>query len=199
MKDKGFTIVELLVVIVIVSLFIIIVISNFPQIRLQFALSRVAYKFNQDLRRAQNLASSTVQFKDSLGTIQSVNGYGVYVDMDALGNKKYIIYADKPTGSTTINAITYPTSNQYYDNADYSVETIDLSITEPGIIIKEIDTPTTSSSIGVNFNSSDLATTIEIPQLLATKNSVDIVFAIQTDPTKTKTVSVNHSGSIVIK
>lgn len=197
---KGFTVVESLVVIAIISVFVAVVISNFYQIKLQFALSRVAYKFDQDLRKAQNLSSSAAPYVDSSGIPQIVNGYGVYVDINSLGNKKYIIYADRPDSATTLNGITYLLSNKYYDSLDYVVETIDVSSAETGVVIKEINTPDVSNNISIDFNSSDLATIITIPPpIQQNKNNVDIVFALESDLTNTRTISVNTSGLIETK
>ena len=184
MKEKGFTIIELIVVIAIIALFLIIVISNFPSAKLQFTLSRVTYKFEQDLRRAQDMAFSQVEYKDSSGTVQEVSGYGVYVDIDILGNKKYIIYADKIPG------------NQQYDVLDYLVETIDFSSTELGIVIKEINN-VSNNKVSVNFNSSDFKTTIT--QLDQNQSSAGVVFALETDLTRKRSVLANTSGLVEVK
>lgn len=193
----GFTILEVIIVVAIISILSVIVVSNFSNIKLQFSLSRVAYKFDQDARRAQNLASSAIPYADALGAVQPVNGYGVYVDINGLGNKKYIIYADKPDGATTINGIVYLTSNQIYDALDYIVETVDFSANEPGVIIKEVNNVLLNRA-SINFNSSDLFTNIFMVQTAAT-NSVDIVFALESDQNITRTVTVNFSGASSIK
>ena len=39
------------------------------------------------------MALSQVQYKDSGGSLQAISGYGMYVDIVSLDNKKYIIYA----------------------------------------------------------------------------------------------------------
>lgn len=179
-KDSaGFTIFELIVVIIIVSILLTILISDFSKAKLQFSLSRVAYKFSQDVSRAQNLAVSAVPYKDSFGTEQKVDGYGIYANLNSLGNKKYLIYADKNPG------------NQQYDSSDYIIETIDFSLTEPGIIIKEINN-VTNNQASVNFNSADLTTAIT--QLNSGQNSAIFVFALVSDLTKTKSVVINTSG-----
>jgi len=186
MSQRGFTIVELLVTIIIIAVFIAVIVSNFTQIKLQFALSRVSYKFAQDLRKAQNFALTSLEYKDSSGNIKSVDGYGVYIDFDNLGNKKYIIYADI-------------IGNQQYDiyNAlDNFLDVIDFTLTEPGIIIKQIDN-VSGNKVSINFNSSNLNT--KITQLNQGQNNVNIVFALESDLTKTKTVSVNTSGLIEVK
>lgn len=180
----GFTIIELLVVITIVTVFIIVVISNFSQIRLQFALSRTAYKFNQDLKKAQNMALSSVPYKDSSGVEQAVDGYGVYIDLDTSGNKKYVIYADK-----------YP-GNQQYDSFDYIFETVDFSLVEPGVIIKQMDNIVGNQG-SINFNSSNLDT--KITQLSPGKDSIDITLALESDLANAKIISVNISGLIEVK
>ena len=52
-KSKGFTLIEVLVVAGIIIVLTMILVSNFPRIKLLFALSRSTYKFGQDLRRMQ--------------------------------------------------------------------------------------------------------------------------------------------------
>ena len=184
MKKGGYTIIELLVVIAIIAIFMMIVISNFPKSKTQFSLSRATYKFEQDLRRSQDMAFSQVEYRDSNSNLQAVNGYGVYADIGSLGNKKYIIYADRAPG------------NEQYDALDYLVDTIDFSLTEPGIVIKNINN-VSLNKLSVNFNSSDFQTTIV--ELNPSQSIVDVVFALENDLTNTKIVSVNTSGLIEVK
>src|SRR3989344_6185679 len=126
-KQGGFTLIEMLVVLAVILILPTIVIANFPKIKMQCALSRAAHKFSQDVRVAQDKALSAITYKDASGTPQLVSGYGIYIDMSALGgDKQYIIYADKQPG------------NQQYDVSDYTVATIDLVIDEPGVVIKEL-------------------------------------------------------------
>ncbi len=173
---------EFIVVVSIIVIILSITISNFSQIRLQFSLSRVAYKFAQDVRRAQDMAMSSVQYKDANGVVQSISGYGVYIDPDTLGSKKYIIYADKAPG------------NQKYDASDYTVETIDFSKTEPGVKIKEI-LYIDGANLSINYNSSDLKTTITNP---GNNSGVNVYFSFESDVTVTKKVGVNISGLIEV-
>ena len=184
MKEKGFTIIEILVVVAIVSILPLIVISNFPQIKLQFAMLRVTYKFAQDLRRVQDLALSSVQYRDAFGVIQPIDGYGIYLNIDILGNKKYIIYADKSPG------------NQYYDDLDYIIDTIDFSQTEPGIIIQQLNN-VFGNSVSINFNPPNPNTTIT--QLNQDEQNIEAVFSQENAPVITKIISVNTAGLIEIK
>lgn len=180
MMSKGYTILELLVVVAIISLLTSITISNFPQARLQFSLSRVANQFEQDVRRAQQLSLSSSEFIDSANEVHPVKGYGIYIN--ALNNTEYIIYADSLDGEE---------NNQQYDpGLDYIVQTIDFSETEPGIIIKD------ASSVGVHFNPPNPITTFQ-PELES--GNLDVVFAFENDETKTKTISIYATGLVEIQ
>ncbi len=186
-SGAGFTIIEVLVVTAIIIVFSIILISNFPQFKIQFALSRTAYKFAQDVRRAQGMSLSSTQYRDSNGILQPVKGYGVYVDIS--NNKKYIIYADVPlcVGCD---------GNQFYDSpADYIAENIDFSLNEPGVIIQQINN-IVGNNVSINFAPPNPTTTITP---LPSQNSIDIVFVLEGDLTKTKTVSINTAGLIEVK
>ena len=183
-RQGGFTLVELLVVIAVVTVLPMIAISNFPAIKLQFALSRVSHKFAQDLRKTQDKSLSSIEYTDSFGTAQLVDGYGIYLDMTTLGNKKYIIYADKQP------------SNSQYDALDYVFETIDFGASERGVVIKEINN-VFGSQVSINFNPPYSDTTIT--QLVQDADSVEVVFALESDANNTKTVSINKSGLVEVK
>ncbi len=176
--------IEMLVVVAIVAILPTIIVANFPQIRLQFALSRATYSFAQDTRRAQGMSISSNLYKDSNGNVQPVSGYGVYVNMDN-GNKKYIIYAD-----------VYPGNRQYDELIDYVVQTIDIAASEPGVIIKQLDN-IFGNIVSINFNPPDPTTTIA--QLFEQEHVLDVIFALESDPSITKTVSINTSGLIEVK
>jgi len=94
MSEKGITLVEILVVIFIIAALLTILVSDFPKIQRQFALSRATYKFAQDLRKAQDMALSGEEIKKPDGTIISVKGYGIYIDNRGNNgnNKEYKIY-----------------------------------------------------------------------------------------------------------
>ncbi len=183
-NQKGFTLVELLVVISIVVIFPTIVVSNFPAVKLQFALSRQAHNFAQDVRSTQDRALSALDFNDQFGVSQSIYGYGVFIDTSSLGNTKYIIYADKDPG------------NRYYDELDLVVAIVDFSTSEPGIIIKEVQNAI-GQSISINFAPPKPSTTISV--LDEGQQGINVVFAMESDPEKTKIVFINTSGLIEIK
>ncbi len=174
----------MLVVIAIIAILPTVIVANFPKIQQQFALSRAAYAFAQDVRSTEGRSLSSNLYKDAEGNYQSVAGYGIYLDMDRYGDKKYIIYADASPG------------NQKYDDLDYIVSTTDLAVDEPGIIIKELDN-VFGNNASINFNPPNPTT--DITQLDQGETNIDVVFAVESDPTETKTVSVNTSGLVEVK
>src|SRR3989344_4741550 len=182
-QEKGFTLIELLVVIAILTVLPLVVVSDFPRIRLQFALSRVAHTFAQDLRNTQDMALSSTDFTDQFGVPQPISGYGIFVDM-AAQDKQYIIYADA-----------YP-GNRQYDQLDFVVKTINLATDEPGVVIKDV-VNTENQQASINFIPPN--PDIDITQLTGLNRSVDVVFALETDAAVTKTVSINTAGLIELK
>lgn len=180
----GFAMVEVLVVISIITVLVAVTITNFPKIRSQLALSRATYIFAENVRKTQQMALSAVPYRDSLGAEQEINGYGVYVDLIDLGNKKYIIYADKSLG------------NKEYDSLDYVIEIIDFSSSEDGVIIKEINS-VFSNQVSINFGFPKIE--VSINQLNQGQNNVEVVFALESDQTKTKSFLVSTSGLIEVK
>ena len=179
-QARGITLVEVIVVVFIIAMFSMILISDFPKIRRQFALSRATYKFSQDMRRAQDLALSGVKLESP----KQAKGYGIYVNL--ADNKKYIIYAD-----------TYqPNDYEYTEGHDYIIDTIDISREEAGVIIKEINN-VNYSWVSVDFSPPN-PTTI-ITSLRQNENNVEIVFALEVDQSITRQVSVNKSGLIEVK
>ena len=183
-KNRGFTIIEMLVVISIVVIFPTIVIANFPQIRLQFALSQATHRFAQDVRKTQDMVLSSKRYYDAFGIEQAVSGYGVYVDMDDLGNKKYIIYADVQPG------------NNEYDALDYVVESADFTLDQRGVIIKEIN-KVFGNNVSINFDPPNPDTTIT--QLNPGETEVEVVFALESDEQSTRSVVINQSGLVEVK
>jgi len=184
MKQAGFTIIELLMVIAIITILPVVVLSNFPQVKLQFALSRSAHAFAQNVRKVQDLALSSTPYKDSFNIVRPVGGYGIYVDINNLGNKKYIIYADA-----------LPANGQY-DVADYVVVAVDLAASEPGGAIVGLNHVFLNKA-SINFSVPNAAASIT--QLDKNNTAVEIIFALEKDPAKTKSVFVSTAGLVEIQ
>lgn len=134
-RNKGFTLTELLMVIVIIAILSAILLPNYQNFRKQLALQRSAVKLAQDIRSAQGMAIAAEELPGG-GVCQT--GYGVYFDKDWENGEKYRIYADTSEG------------NEFFTSTDTVLEEIKL---EKGIFISYIDTP--NKRISVNFRPPD--------------------------------------------
>ena len=127
--NKGFTLIEILVVLSIISLLTILTFTQYRTGQKSFALQRAAHQMAQDIRRAQEMAMSAKEcFPEICGEIESIipDGYGVYFET---GLTNYDLYADR-------------NSNERYDGSDSIVEE-DIEL-EKGIYIEDV-----SPSFGV--------------------------------------------------
>ena len=91
---RGTTLVELVVVIFIIAILSLIIVSNFPQLLRQYALSRATYRLAQDLRRTEDLALSGF----TMNSYVKAKGYGLYVNT-AVSTTKYLIFAKITSGN----------------------------------------------------------------------------------------------------
>ena len=193
MVKNGFTLVELIVVIFLIALFSVILTANFPAMLQQFALTRAAYRFSEDVRMAQDMGLS--------GTVTTnVKGYGIFIDINKvdpvnLGSAKYIIYGAEDSNkqyvySSQINSVCGQQFPQDIGK-DCIVKTVDLSKIENGIII------ISPNSASINFTPPNPDTTIT--SLSSNDNNINVVFAVASNPSQTKTVSINTSGLIEVK
>ena len=85
-KEKGFTLLEILTVVVIISLLSTIIIAGYREGERQFALKRSAHQLAQSLRKAQEMALSSQEF---MGIPQG--GYGISLKE---GSDKYVLFID---------------------------------------------------------------------------------------------------------
>jgi len=147
-SEKGVTLIEIIVVILVITLFSLILIADFPKIQKQMALSRVTYKLAQDLRKVQDLSLSGVKLKDSIGNPIAVKGYGIYIDV---GNPtKYIIYADIDN-THACNYLNQPCSDSLQlCDAPTADPKLDCALEEPVDISKENINLKISSIVGIN-------------------------------------------------
>jgi len=86
---KGFTLTELLVVLLIVGLISSIAFANYRQGEKQFALQRSAVALSQNIRTAQNMSMGASSY-------QSFKGYGIYFNLSSPNS--YILFADEGDG-----------------------------------------------------------------------------------------------------
>ena len=184
-KKNGFSLIEILAVVAIIIVFSSVVTANFSEARGQLALKRAAHQMIQDIRRAQEMAMSSAEFKESENCsppLPVAKGYGIFINLesgpDPGDNKNYILYADK-------------NGDENYSSADCIIKTI--SIEEKGIVIKEIQN-TSGQNVTINFKPPNPNTSIK--WLNEIKNEVEIVLALEANQLKTKTVVVNRAGML---
>ncbi len=193
--EKGITLIEIIVVIFIIASFSVILISDFPKIQRQYALSRATYKLAQDLRRTQDLGLSGVQVKDNKGDPVAIKGYGVYIDTTPPA-RQYLIYADV---LPSVNGV----ANQKYDGSfltplciiqsdpisDCVIEIIDISEENASLSIAEISGGV--DNVSINFSPPD-----PVIDISSGRSEVTITLS---NGLLTRTVSVNKSGLIAIQ
>lgn len=201
--NKGITLIEIVIIICIIAIFAVILVADFPKIQRQFALSRIAYKFGQDIRRAEDLGLSGVAIKDDLGNSINAKGYGIFVNRDK--QQQYGIYADRGgdykydgnqqfcSSITDINGLIY----------DCIVEIIDISKEDLSLYIKGFKNAS-GNPISINFRPPDPIVNIEniCDQencAYEYKNKIGIVFGLTTDDSAERTVYINTSGLIEVK
>jgi prepilin-type N-terminal cleavage/methylation domain-containing protein len=94
-KDKGFTLVELMIVTLIIALITAIVLINYRAGNRQLALNRSANKLAQDIRRAQEMAMSAAQCPTGTGCAgQLPPRYGIFSAQSNSNPTSYILFAD---------------------------------------------------------------------------------------------------------
>lgn len=111
-KEKGFTIIELLVVIFIIGTMSSMVLAGYRRGQHRYALSGDIQKLVANLRKAQNMAMS------GTGVYGEYCGYGIQFDY-SLYPTSYRLYADK--------ALDCDSTNYMYDAGDDIIETVNLS------------------------------------------------------------------------
>ena len=90
-QKRGFTIIELIVVIGIIALLTALILPNYRRGQESFALQRSATKLAQDLRRAQEMAMSAKKFQACTDS-EYKYGYGIY--LKEIEPDHYLLFAD---------------------------------------------------------------------------------------------------------
>lgn len=186
MRKNGFSIIEIIVVVAIISILSAIVYFNFAEIRQNLALNRAAHQFIQSIRRAQEMAMSTTDIdtcesaslhfaqEGELGGSEWMvpgfpppKGFGIYVDIDdcsynppsCYSNElSYILYADTSNGGFLCGSYIYST----FDVSDCKVETV--TIAEQDVYIN-----------GINNLSTYMPDCSENPAVSPNKTSINFI------------------------
>jgi len=180
-SGAGFTLVEILVVVAVIFILSLIILPNYRSSTSQFTLARSAHKLAQDIRRVSEMAMSA---KELPGGVMPAGGYGIFFDV-SWDNKKYRLYADTQP----------PGGNEFFTAADTIVEPPYIEL-EKGVVIQSINTP--ANKVGINFKPP--APTVKIKYSATDEvGTVIITLALESDPTKTKTIKINKAGLIDVE
>lgn len=180
MNNKGFTLIELIVVTSIIMLLTALSLANYNTGKQQLALQRTSFKVSQDLRRAQEMSMSAKEFN---GVIPR-GGYGLFFRKFPLSGYDYphlyMLFADLD-GSGTM------------DIGSELVEIIDL---EEGIKFSDFYLDDIGSDgTYFTFIPPDPQTSIVGGIYDLTK----IIVSFEDDATENKTILLNIVGLITIE
>jgi prepilin-type N-terminal cleavage/methylation domain-containing protein len=184
-SEKGFTIAELLTVVIIIGILSAVVFSNYGGSNKTMALGRASQQLAQDLRRAQQMSMGSLS-----GVAGVTAGYGMYFINASSGSPSslsYIIFRNDTKASLNASYVN--------SSSDPTVETINI---EKGIKICDIKVNGTtlgSNPLSVFFLPPDPITYINGGYVGSTAS---IVLCVADDASKTMTVKINNSGMIDI-
>jgi prepilin-type N-terminal cleavage/methylation domain-containing protein len=202
-SQKGFTIIELIVAIFIIVLFCSIIISDFPKIQRDFALSRAAYKLEQDLRSTQDMGLSGVQVTDANRVPLPVKGYGVYVNLTS-SLTQYLIYADIENDQKFDGTPSSLFCDQVVQQGPLSytqdciIQIVNLALQNSSLTFKKpLVNITGGNQTSINFSPPDPL--IKIDGLTSGNYQVGIILGLTTDNTAARTVWTNTSGLINVQ
>jgi len=170
-NNKGFTLIEILVVLAIIIIITGIVIFNVGTERQNSALLRSSQKLSLDLRRAQSFALSSKTYKTSGVPC----GWGVH--FNGLGSTNYIIFADMAAAADCSNRDFIRTGNGSED-----FETINF---ESGININSLSN-----------NLSDVVFTPPDPIVNFAPNQTSVSIVLINKNGATRTININKTGFI---
>jgi len=174
-KNKSFTLVESLVVIVIIVILSLIILPSYNSMRQQLAFQRSASKLAQDIRKVQEMAMSAQEFDGNVPE----GGYGIRLSKTPSSNKYYILFADTD-------------NNKKYDPGTDKIKEIYF---EQGIKIKDLS----EQHINIIFKPPDPEVYLLDNDAEELGSEVIIVICLTDDESKTKTIKINKAGLIYVE
>lgn len=174
LKNKGFTLVELLVTISIMGILLGILIFNFPKGKQQLALQRSAHKILQDLKAVQE-SSMSAKAEECPGEVNA-RGFGAYFDQSSPNS--YILFADCDNSHT-------------YNYGDKNLKSPQVDL-EKGIKISSLSP---NSPLSVVFSPPSPTTYINGYTIY----DAQLTISLESDVSKTKTIKINKAGLIEIE
>lgn len=152
MENKGFTLLEITVVISIIALLSGILLAYYRGGEKQFALQRSTYKLAQDLRTAQEMAMSSRKFEDAFPK----GGYGIYFRKYT---NSYILFADCNDNNTYDETGSAISCEQASANTPYPEKIQTLSL-ERGMKITDLSPASQENTLQITFFPPDPTITI---------------------------------------
>ncbi len=181
--QRGFTLVEMLVVIFIISLLSSLLIASYRTGQKQYALDAAAQKLVSDLRRVQSMAmSGSMVVPESGGAPQQYRAYGIGLKK---GDAQYAIFADSKNDDCLDTMTGNPSLR------DTVIETVKLP---PNVTIAAINPSTAPPSIlSICYLPPDPTT-----YFVGARTSPQATIKLQygSDASLVKTITVNLSGAV---
>jgi len=165
-RENGFTLLELLVVLFIISLLSVLILVSYQNNKRKYILIQANQKLISDIRKIQNMAISGTEIEGYCSSTFDCFGYGIYFNSDS----SYIFFADDD-------------NNQTYNSGE-GFETVDLPF--PIIIVSPAQT-------SIVFKPPEPITYID--QDSGVNVSIDIILRIP-GSASSKTINVSTAGLI---
>lgn len=187
MSSKGFTLLELLVIVGIIATLSLVSLSNYRTGEDKFALQRSANKLAEDLRATENKAMMGNSTPATFGSIFPDGGYGLYFEA---GTSTYTLFSD------CNNNAEYEASGAAISCASSTISTpfpeaIETLTLEPNVLISNVSP---ASSFSVTFFPPD--PTIKITGADSQSYSQAVITLSLYG--ETKTITINTVGLIDI-
>ena len=191
-KSRGFTLIEITIVVSIIIILGTIFIANYRGGEKQFALKRSAHKMAQDLRGAQEMAmSARPTTPASFQGAFPKGGYGIYFEK---GARSYILFADCDGNGLYSESGSASSCAAAKEEGASFPEKLEEFYLEEGIYIKAIKDMASVDELSITIFPPDPTVTINANDL-AESAEIHLTF----DGNSEKIISINKSGLIEIK
>jgi prepilin-type N-terminal cleavage/methylation domain-containing protein len=184
---RGFTIMEILVVMGIIVVLSALIFANFKASTKTLALQRATHKLSQDLKWVQKMALGA----ERVTKANILPGrYGIYLNTSS--PRQYIIFADcndDDEFNDAKNCKAHPEGEAY-------PEELEKVMIEEGVKLEKLYLPKinqATSSLTVLFERTTLWVLIKLG------NEAEITLALEDDPNSSSTIYINRAGLIGIK
>lgn len=176
--NQGFTLTELLVVIVIIGILSSVLFLGRTKTEEKLALQRSAYRLVQDLREVQEMAMGAGEVDCG---VEKTHSFGICFDLNS-SLTSYYLFADCG-----------PDADKTYNGNDKLLREVNL---EKKVQIQGIS-PSSLNALNVVFSPPDPATYINQEEWRTDEGVITL--SLESDPNQQKTVKINSAGRIEIE